>query len=53
MAINVKGLEIETGKLYNEYNETELKVLPPLQTKSTKHWRLGADGKWYYDQYDD
>ena len=53
MAINVKGLEIETGKHYSEYNETELKVLPPLEVKNPTHWRLGLDGRWYYDDYED
>ena len=36
MAINVKGHEIETGKLYEEYSEIELSVLPPLDSKFRK-----------------
>lgn len=53
MPINVKGLEIETGKLYDEYNERELSVLPPLDYGSSYHIRLGYDGQWYKDTSDD
>ena len=53
MAINIKGLEIETGKLYEEYTPKELSVLPPLDAESKKHWRLRYDGEWYHDDYDD
>ena len=49
MAINVKGLEIETDKLYKEYTEEELKVLPPWDGP-TAHTRLGYDGTWYLDE---
>lgn len=52
MAINVKGLEIETCKLYEEYIEEELKVLPPLNSKYKSNWRLGYDGDWYKDTTD-
>ena len=50
MAIKVKGLEIETGKLYDEYTETELLVLPLFKGESTSHVRLGYDGEWYLDE---
>ena len=50
MAIKEKGLEIETGKLYDEYGEKELSVLPPFKGKSTSHVRLGYDGEWYLDE---
>lgn len=53
MAIYVKGLEIETGKLYEEYSETELSVLPPLNAKYKNNWRLSYDGRWYHDDYND
>ena len=53
MAIKVKGLEIETGKLYEEYSEKELSVLLPLDSETKKHWRLDENGEWYHDDYYD
>ena len=53
MAIKVKGLEIETGKLYDEYTKEELEVLPSLDSETKRHWRLDENGEWYFSEYDD
>lgn len=52
MAIKINGVEIETGKFYNEYSKEELELLPPLDANSKNSFVLGADGDWYLDTTD-
>ena len=53
MAIKIKGVVIETGKLWSEYTDEQKQVLPPLNAKFKSNWRLGYDGNWYHDDYND
>lgn len=59
MLLNVKGIEIETGKPYSSYNERELAVLPPKTWEGSDLYMILTtypDGelKWTFSSaYDD